>query len=81
MYKKIFKRLFDVVSGCTVIILLVPVFIVVSFFMFLKMESPVLFKHRRTGFKMAGFSVYKFKVMIDVSLLNDEQRMTEFGLF
>ena len=81
MYKKIFKRLFDVVSGCAAIILLAPVFIVVSVLIFFKMGSPVLFKHRRTGFKMAGFSVYKFRTMIDDPLLSDEQRITEFGLF
>ena len=81
MYKKIFKRLFDVVGSCAAIILLAPVFMVVSVLIFFKMGSPVFFKHRRTGFKMAGFSVYKFRTMIDDPLLSDEQRITEFGLF
>lgn len=81
MYKKIFKRLFDIVGGCSAIILLSPVFIVVSVLIFLKMGGPVLFRHRRTGFKMAGFSVYKFRTMIDDPVLSDEQRITEFGLF
>lgn len=81
MYKKIFKRLFDVVGSCAAIILLAPAFIVVSVLIFFKMGSPVLFKHRRTGFKMVGFSVYKFRTMIDDPLLSDEERITEFGLF
>ena len=54
---------------------------VVSALIFFKMGRPVLFKHRRTGYKMAGFSVYKFRTMIDDPLLSDEQRITEFGLF
>ena len=45
------------------------------------MGTPILFKQRRTGFKMAGFSVYKFRTMIDNPNLSDEQRITKFGLF
>lgn len=81
MYKNIFKRLFDVVFASVTIILLAPVFIVVSALIFFKMGSPVLFKSRRTGFKMTGFTVYKFRTMIDDPFLSDEQRITEFGLF
>ena len=81
MYKKIFKRLFDLVGGCAAIILLAPVFIAVSVLIFSKMGRPVLFNHRRTGFKMSGFRVFKFRTMIDDPLLSDEQRITKFGLF
>jgi undecaprenyl phosphate N,N'-diacetylbacillosamine 1-phosphate transferase len=81
MYKKIFKRLFDIIGGSVAIILLLPVFFVVSVLIFFKMGNPILFKHRRTGFKMAVFSVYKFRTMIDDPLLSDEQRITKLGLF
>jgi lipopolysaccharide/colanic/teichoic acid biosynthesis glycosyltransferase len=81
MYKKIFKRLFDVVGGSVAILLLLPVFFVVSALIFFKMGSPIFFMHRRTGFKMATFNVYKFRTMIDDPLLNDEQRITKLGLF
>jgi len=40
-----------------------------------------LFKQRRARFKIAGFSVYKFRTMIDEPLLSDEERITEFDLF
>lgn len=81
MYQKIFKRLFDIVGGCSAIILLSPLFVVVSVLIFFNMGSPVLFKHRRTGFKMVRFSVYKFRTMIDDPQLSDEQRITKLGLF
>jgi len=81
MYTKIYKRLFDIFGSCGAIIFLAPVFIVVSGLIFFKMGSPILFKQRRTGFRMAGFSVYKFRTMIDDPLLSDEQRITDFGLF
>mgnify|MGYP001042017068 CR=1 FL=1 len=81
MYQKLFKRLFDIVGSCTAIIILSPVFIIVSVLICFKMGGPVLFKHRRTGFNMESFSVYKFRTMIDDPLLSDEQRITQFGLF
>ena len=40
-----------------------------------------MFKQRRARFKMAAFSVYKFRTMIDEPLLSDEERITEFDLF
>ena len=81
MYERIFKRLFDVVVSCVVILFLGPIFISISVLIFFKMGTPILFKQRRTGFKMAGFSVYKFRTMIDNPNLSDEQRITKFGLF
>ena len=64
MYEKIFKRLFDLVGSCAAILLLAPIFIFVPILIFFTMGNPVLFKHRRTGFKMIGFNVYKFRTMI-----------------
>jgi len=81
MYEKIFKRLFDLVGSCAAILLLAPIFIFVPILIFFTMGNPVLFKHRRTGFKMIGFNVYKFRTMIDDPNLSEEQRITKLGLF
>ena len=86
MYKKFFKRFFDIVLSLIAIIILSPVYLVVSILVLLFMGWPVLFKQPRPGKNEKIFNMYKFRTMTnkkdkDGKLLPDEKRLTKFGKF
>lgn len=58
------KRLFDVVFSLLGIILLFPLFILVSVFIKLDTPGPVFFKQMRIGKAGNPFYIYKFRTMI-----------------
>ena len=66
MYKKYFKRLFDVIFSITLILLLLPVMILIFFLVWIVIGFPI-FIQKRPGFKNKIFSIYKFKTLYDVS--------------
>lgn len=68
------------------IILLLPVYLIVSLLIFLNMGTPILFKQRRPGYKENVFSIYKFRTMTNEKdnngkLLEDEKRLVGVGKF
>ena len=84
MYKKFFKRIFDVSSSLFVLILLSPMLIWLTYRIRKNLGSPVLFTQIRPGKDNKLFRLYKFRSMTDVrdeygNLLPDDQRMTDFG--
>ncbi|MCT8140344.1 sugar transferase [Anaerobacillus sp. CMMVII] len=86
MYRKIIKRMMDIVLSLTAIIVLSPVLLVVAFFVRTKLGSPVLFKQKRPGLGEKIFTMYKFRTMTDERdengrLLPNELRHTKFGRF
>lgn len=84
MYRKFFKRFFDVVlSGCALIVLF-PVLLLVAILVRIKLGSPVIFCQERPGKDEKIFKMYKFRSMTDErdengELLPDEVRLTKFG--
>ena len=84
MYRKFFKRFFDVLlSGCA-LILLSPVLLIVAVLVRTKLGSPVIFCQERPGKDEKIFKMYKFRSMTDArdengELLPDEVRLTKFG--
>lgn len=84
MYRKFFKRFFDVLlSGCA-LILLSPVLLIVAVLVRTKLGSPVIFCQERPGKNEKIFKMYKFRSMTDArgengELLPDEVRLTKFG--
>ena len=84
MYRKFFKRFFDVLlSGCA-LILLSPVLLIVAVLVRTKLGSPVIFCQERPGKDEKIFKMYKFRSMTDQrdengELLPDEVRLTKFG--
>lgn len=63
MYKKVIKRLFDIVlSGLGIIILAIPMGI---FALIIKSEDkgPAIFKQKRVGINKTYFNIYKFRSM------------------
>ncbi|WP_314733490.1 sugar transferase [Anaerobacillus sp. CMMVII] len=86
IYRKIIKRMMDIVLSLTAIIVLSPVLLVVAFFVRTKLGSPVLFKQKRPGLGEKIFTMYKFRTMTDERdengrLLPNELRHTKFGRF
>ena len=69
MYKKYIKRLLDIVLSLVAIIILLPVYILISILVLVFMGKPVLFKQPRPGKDENG------------KLLPDEQRLNKFGKF
>jgi undecaprenyl phosphate N,N'-diacetylbacillosamine 1-phosphate transferase len=84
IYKKFIKRFLDVVLSLFMIIILSPLYIVLSIFVFIFMGWPILFKQPRPGKDEKIFNMYKFRTMNnkkdkDGKLLPDNQRLSKFG--
>ena len=84
MYRKVVKRLFDIVLSGTAIVVASPVLGVLYVLVASKLGTPVLFKQERPGYKGKIFKLYKFRTMTDERdengvLLPDEKRLTSFG--
>lgn len=67
------KRIFDVLVSGMFLILLSPIFLIVSILIYLDSEGPVFFFQDRVGRKGKTFKMYKFRSMY----LDAEQRKAE----
>lgn len=84
MYKKFFKRFFDIIISLFALIVLSPVMLIVAILVRIKLGSPVIFKQERPGKNEKIFKLYKFRSMSDKKdengkLLPDSERLTKFG--
>ena len=86
MYKKFFKRFFDILCALAAILVFSWLYIIVAILVRVKLGSPVLFKQDRPGKDEKIFKLYKFRTMTDErdengELLPDAVRLTKFGKF
>ena len=86
MYKKYIKRLLDIILSLFGLIILSPIFIIVSLLVLIFLGHPIIFKQKRPGKNEKIFTLYKFRTMTDKkdkndNLLPDEVRLTKFGKF
>ena len=84
MYRKFFKRFFDIVLSLLALIILSPVLLIVAVLVWVKLGSPVIFCQERPGKDEKIFQLYKFRSMTDArdengELLPDVDRLTKFG--
>ena len=84
MYKHVFKRIIDFVAALVVMLLLSPVYVLVSILIALKLGRPVIYSQERPGKNAKAFMLYKFRSMTNETdendqLLPNEQRLTSFG--
>lgn len=84
MYKIFVKRLLDILLSSIAIVVLSPLFLIISIAVRFKMGSPVLFKQERIGKDEIPFCLYKFRTMTNATdqsgnLLPEKVRMTKFG--
>lgn len=80
MYRRAFKRFFDVILSGLAILVLSPILLVVAILVRIKLGSPVIFKQQRPGYKGKIFSMYKFRTMLDPQTregkkLTDDERL------
>ncbi len=58
------KRVFDLVAASLGLIILFPVFLIVSIMVALSGGLPVMFKQQRVGYRGKPFFIYKFRTMV-----------------
>ena len=88
IYNKYIKRIIDFFLALIFLLILVPVYIVVSLFIIVETGFPVLYKAERGGYKGKTFRIYKFRTMVKdadkigggTTALND-RRITKVGHF
>ena len=85
MYK-FFKRFFDIVVSLIALIVLSPVFLILSILVACINGLPIIFKQPRPGKGGKIFMMYKFRSMTNKkdsngNLLPDSKRITKFGSF
>lgn len=76
----------DFILALLALIVLSPIFLIVSILVRVKLGSPIIFKQQRPGLNEQIFTMYKFRTMTDEkdesgNLLPDEVRLTKFGNF
>lgn len=88
MYRKFFKRVFDLSLSLIGFIVLLPVFAVIAIAMKITDPGPVFFTQKRVGIHKSYFKLYKFRSMkvdtpdIPTHLLeNPEQYISGIGRF
>ena len=78
------KRLLDIIISLSALILLAPLYAVISYKVKKNLGSPIFFKQIRPGLHTQPFEMVKFRTMKDATdssgnLLPDSMRMTAFG--
>ncbi len=86
MYKNYFKRLFDLTAALVGLLVLSPLFILVTLGLFIANQGKPFFFQIRPGKNETLFRIVKFKTMNDKKdvtgdLLPDAQRLTKIGNF
>lgn len=86
MYSKFFKRVFDFLIALIGLIILSPIFIVVTIGLYFANQGKPFFFQARPGLKEKIFKIIKFKTMNDKkdpqgNLLSDAERLTSIGAF
>jgi len=84
MYRNLLKRLFDLIFAFVGLIILSPVFIIVTIGLYFANNGKPFFFQRRPGKNEKIFSIIKFKTMNDKkdstgNLLSDAERLTSIG--
>lgn len=80
------KRGFDIIASILGAVLLLPVFLLVTYLVYRNIGSPIFFRQARPGYKAVPFEMIKFRTMRDAVdsngiCLPDSERLTPFGRF
>ena len=88
VWQRTFKRIFDIIASMIALVMLTPLFIVLSVLVKLSSPGPILFKQNRIGKKGKLFKIIKFRTMFIDSEKNGPQlssssdkRITNIGRF
>jgi len=81
MYKRFFKRLFDIIFSLLLIIFLFPLMLSIFFLVWILIGHPIFFQ-KRPGLDNKIFTIYKFKTLYDASNdISERERQSKFGNF
>ncbi|SNR67098.1 Sugar transferase involved in LPS biosynthesis (colanic, teichoic acid) [Maribacter sedimenticola] len=82
------KRIFDILMALIGIILLLPIFIIISVFIKLDSSEPIFYKQIRVGLNNNDFKLLKFRTMASgsdkkslITIGNNDTRITKPGTF
>jgi len=80
------KRLFDFLISLVALLLLLPIFLLLTLLVRVKIGAPIFFTQTRPGLHGNAFTMIKFRTMTnargaDGALLPDAERLTRFGRF
>ncbi len=86
MYRKIFKRLLDLILSVIGLVITCPILVLFILILMIANKGKPFFFQKRPGKNEKVFSIIKFKTMSDATddngvLLPDSKRLTEFGSF
>ena len=86
MYKFFIKRIFEFTIALLALFMLLPIFLTISILVLLKMGTPIFFIQSRPGLNGKTFKMYKFRTMtnkcdMNGKLLEDKDRLSNFGSF
>ena len=78
------KTIFDYVFSLILLIILSPLFLLISIILITKFRGNILFFQKRQGYKGKIFNIIKFKTMNDATdragnLKSDKERITKIG--
>jgi len=84
MYRRLFKRGFDVVVAGVLLTLSLPLLAIIALIVRLSLGRPILLRQQRPGRLGVPFTIYKFRSMTDARsasghLLADDYRLTRVG--
>ena len=84
MYKRVIKRLLDILISALVLICFCWLFLILWILVRVKLGGPAIFTQDRPGLNEKVFKLYKFRSMTNErdengNLLPDEVRLTKFG--
>ena len=84
MYDRLIMRMIDLILSGIALLILSPVYLILTILVRVKLGNPVLFSQERPGKNEKVFRMYKFRSMTDErdangDLLPDEERLTHFG--
>jgi lipopolysaccharide/colanic/teichoic acid biosynthesis glycosyltransferase len=82
----ILKQIIDIFISLTGLIVISPIFLLISIMIYFKLGSPVFFIQKRPGKNEKIFKMIKFRTMLDAkdkggNLLPDKKRLISFGKF
>lgn len=82
------KRIFDFVVAVSLIIFLLPIFVIIALLLKLTSRGPIFFRQERYGLNKKKFTIYKFRTMTPeacasqfAQAVKSDTRVTVFGQF
>lgn len=71
---RLFKWMFDCICSLLGLIVVMPLFLVISIALYLDSPGPIIFAHKRVGSKGETFPCYKFRTMV----MNSQEILVEY---